>query len=260
MGTVAAQSMLEFDSVCLSYGQQPVLRDINLSVAKGEVVVIVGPSGGGKSSLLRSANILQPIQSGHIRLEGQDIVEGGLDEDRVRQRIGMVFQQYHLFPHMTVLGNLTLAPRRVLKEGSRSAEARATELLDKVGMVDKARCYPGELSGGQQQRVAIARALMMRPHVMLFDEVTSALDPELVGEVLAVMKDLARTGMTMLVVTHEMGFAREVGDRLVFIADGAIVEEGRPSKVLDCPTHHRTRQFLARTNAGQATSSISVLS
>jgi polar amino acid transport system ATP-binding protein len=238
--------ILEMTNIHLSYGSNAVLRGVDLKVRKGEVVVIVGPSGGGKSSLLRCANLLQRIDSGQIALEGQSLLDGSMHEDLVRQRVGMVFQHYYLFPHLTVLKNLTLAPRRVLKEDRSSAEARAVEYLRKVGLADKASHYPDQLSGGQQQRVAIARALMMKPHVMLFDEATSALDPELVGEVLAVMKDLARSGMTMLVVTHEMGFAREVGDRLVLMAGGNIVEEGPPADVLDRPQHERTKQFLSR--------------
>lgn len=244
-----AAPILQFRDVHLSYGAHPVLRGVNLTVEKGQVIVIIGPSGGGKSSLLRTVNVLQPVQSGQILLEGEDIAKGKQDVNAIRQRVGMVFQQYHLFPHLTVLRNLTLAPRRVLKENPEQAEARARELLRKVGLSERADHYPDQLSGGQQQRVAIARALMMRPHLMLFDEVTSALDPELVGEVLNVMKDLARDGMTMLVVTHEMGFAREVGDKVVFVADGVVVEEGPPSEVLNNPQHNRTKQFLSRTSA-----------
>ena len=242
----AERPILELRDIHLAYGSNVVLKGVDLSVRRGEVVVIVGPSGGGKSSLLRCANLLQRIDSGQILLEGEDLLGGKLDENQIRQRVGMVFQHYYLFPHLTVMRNLTLAPRRVLKEPAAKAEERAREYLRKVGLADKVSHYPDQLSGGQQQRVAIARALMMQPYVMLFDEATSALDPELVGEVLAVMKDLAKSGMTMLVVTHEMGFARDVGDRVVLMAGGNIVEQGPPSEVLDNPQHERTRQFLSR--------------
>ncbi|SDO78335.1 amino acid ABC transporter ATP-binding protein [Paracidovorax cattleyae] len=242
----AERPILELRDIHLAYGSNVVLKGVDLAVRRGEVVVIVGPSGGGKSSLLRCANLLQRIDSGQILLEGDDLLGGKLNENQIRQRVGMVFQHYYLFPHLTVMRNLTLAPRRVLKEPVAQAEERAREYLRKVGLSDKASHYPDQLSGGQQQRVAIARALMMQPHVILFDEATSALDPELVGEVLAVMKDLAKSGMTMLVVTHEMGFARDVGDRVVLMAGGNIVEQGPPSEVLDNPQHERTRQFLSR--------------
>lgn len=233
----------------VSYGSNEVLKGVDLSVRQGEVVVIIGASGSGKSSLLRTVNMLQPVAGGEIVLEGENLLSGKQDVNKVRQRVGMVFQHYNLFPHLTVLKNLTLVPRRVLKEPIAESEARARDLLAKVGLADKAGSYPDQLSGGQQQRVAIARALMMRPHVMLFDEVTSALDPQLVREVLNVMKDLARSGMTMLVVTHEMNFAREVGDTLVFMADGVVVEKGHPADILDRPSHDRTRQFLSHTDA-----------
>jgi ABC-type polar amino acid transport system ATPase subunit len=211
------------------------------------VLVVIGRSGSGKSTLLRCINLLEPIDSGRIFLEGREVTGKGVDVSAVRQRIGIVFQQFNLFPHLKAIDNLTLAARRILKLPRQQAEGRALELLRRVGLEEKARQYPHQLSGGQQQRVAIARALMMEPHVMLFDEVTSALDPELVGEVLVVMRDLAHMGMTMLVVTHEMQFAREVGDHLIFLDEGRVVEEGAPSEVLDRPKEERTRRFLRRT-------------
>ena len=237
--------MVELRDVHKRFGDREVLSGVNLSVGRGQVLVIIGPSGGGKSTLLRCVNQLEPIQSGDVLLEGESLV-GRRDLNRVRERIGMVFQQFNLFPHLNALDNLTMAPRRVRRAGRGDAELRARELLARVGLEGREDSFPHQLSGGQQQRVAIARALMMEPHVMLFDEVTSALDPELVSEVLDVMRDLARSGMTMLVVTHEMGFAREVGDRLVFIADGVIVEDGSPAAILDNPQEERTRQFLRR--------------
>lgn len=209
--------------------------------------MVIGPSGSGKSTLLRCVNLLEPIQAGQIFLEGEEITRKGADVSGIRQRIGIVFQQFNLFPHLTAIDNLTLAARRIRKIARRQAESRALELLAQVGLEEKAHQHPHQLSGGQQQRVAIARALMMEPHVMLFDEVTSALDPELVGEVLVVMRDLAREGMTMLIVTHEMQFAREVGDEVVFMDGGKIVEQGRPLDVLDHPKEERTQRFLRRT-------------
>jgi polar amino acid transport system ATP-binding protein len=212
------------------------------------VLVIIGPSGSGKSTLLRCVNLLEPIQAGRILFEGAEITGRGVDVTAVRQRIGIVFQQFNLFPHLTVMDNLTLAARRIRKLPRGEAETRARELLEVVGLPEKAEQHPHQLSGGQQQRVAIARALMMSPTVMLFDEVTSALDPELVGEVLVVMRDLARgSGTTMLVVTHEMHFARDVGDRVVFMDGGKIVEQGPPADVLDNPREERTRRFLRRS-------------
>jgi len=239
--------MVRLEGVRKSFGDNLVLAGIDLSVAHGEVLVIIGPSGSGKSTLLRCVNLLEPIQDGSIYLEGEEITAKGADVTAVRQRIGIVFQQFNLFPHLTAMDNLTLAARRIRKMRRRDAEARARELLVMVGLEEKADQHPHQLSGGQQQRVAIARALMMNPHVMLFDEVTSALDPELVGEVLVVMRDLARTGMTMLVVTHEMHFARDVGDRVVFMDEGTIVEEGLPADVLDRPRKERTQRFLRRS-------------
>jgi ABC-type polar amino acid transport system ATPase subunit len=239
--------MVRLESVHKSFGDLVVLDGIDLEVALGEVLVIIGASGSGKSTLLRCVNLLEPIQAGRIYLEGEEITRKGADVTAVRQRIGIVFQQFNLFPHLTAMDNLTLAARRIKRMSRRDAEARARELLAVVGLEEKERQHPHQLSGGQQQRVAIARALMMNPHVMLFDEVTSALDPELVGEVLVVMRDLARTGMTMLVVTHEMQFAREVGDRVVFMDGAKIVEEGVPADVLDRPQKERTRRFLRRS-------------
>jgi ABC-type polar amino acid transport system ATPase subunit len=251
-GAVAVTSpngtpMVQLEGVRKSFGDNLVLDGIDLDVAHGEVLVVIGPSGSGKSTLLRCVNLLEPIQEGRIYLEGDEITRKGADVSSVRQRVGIVFQQFNLFPHLTAMDNVTLAARRVLKMRRRDAEMRGRELLAMVGLEEKAHQHPHQLSGGQQQRVAIARALMMNPHVMLFDEVTSALDPELVGEVLVVMRDLARTGMTMLVVTHEMHFARDVGDRVVFMDEGKIVEEGVPADILDRPRKERTQRFLRRS-------------
>jgi len=243
----ATTPVVRLEGVRKSFGDNLVLDGIDLSVQRGEVLVIIGPSGSGKSTLLRCVNLLEPIQAGRIYLEGDEITRKGADVSAVRQRVGIVFQQFNLFPHLTTMDNLTLAARRIRKIRRRDAEAHARELLVMVGLEEKADQHPHQLSGGQQQRVAIARALMMNPHVMLFDEVTSALDPELVGEVLVVMRDLARTGMTMLVVTHEMHFARDVGDRVVFMDEGTIVEEGVPAEVLDRPRKERTQRFLRRS-------------
>jgi len=243
----ASDPLLRLEDVVKSFGDNLVLDGIDLEVATGEVLVVIGPSGSGKSTLLRCVNLLEPLDSGRIFFEGAEITAKGTDVSHVRQQIGMVFQQFNLFPHLTVLDNLTLAARRIRKLGRSEAESHARLLLEQVGLEEKANQHPHQLSGGQQQRVAIARALMMTPHVMLFDEVTSALDPELVGEVLVVMRDLAREGMTMLVVTHEMQFAREVGDRLVFMDEGKIVEQGVPADVLDEPQEERTRRFLRRS-------------
>jgi polar amino acid transport system ATP-binding protein len=239
--------VVQLEGVRKSFGDHLVLDGIDLSVTAGEVLVIIGASGSGKSTLLRCVNLLEPVSGGRIFFEGEEITGKGTDLSEVRRHIGIVFQQFNLFPHLKVIDNLTLAPRRLLRLGRAQAEERAIELLDRVGLEEKAEQHPHQLSGGQQQRVAIARALMMEPHVMLFDEVTSALDPELVGEVLLVMKDLADSGMTMLVVTHEMQFAREVGDHLIFIDEGRIVEQGRPVDVLDRPQEERTRRFLRRS-------------
>ena len=240
--------ILRLEGVRKSFGDNLVLDGIDLEVRSGEVLVVIGPSGSGKSTLLRCVNLLEPIQAGRIFFEGEEITRDGVDVSAVRQRIGIVFQQFNLFPHLTVIDNLTLAARRIRKLPRAEAERRARELLDVVGLPEKAGQHPHQLSGGQQQRVAIARALMMSPKVVLFDEVTSALDPELVGEVLVVMRDLARgSGTTMLVVTHEMHFARDVGDRVVFMDGGKIVEQGRPADVLDSPREERTRRFLRRS-------------
>ncbi len=227
------------------FGPLHVLKGISLEVAPGEKLVIIGPSGSGKSTLIRTINRLEDFQEGEVVVDGMNV-----KDDRalraVRREVGMVFQQFNLFPHMTVLENITLAPMRVRGWPRERAEGKALELLERVGILDQARKYPGQLSGGQQQRVAIARALAMEPKVMLFDEPTSALDPEMVGEVLDVMRDLARGGMTMLVVTHEMGFAREVADRVVFMDGGQIVEEGRPEEIFSRPKEERTKSFLQR--------------
>ena len=243
-----ADPILRLEGVRKSFGDNLVLDGIDLEVPTGEVLVVIGPSGSGKSTLLRCVNLLEPIQAGRIFFEGEEITQGSVDVSAVRQRIGIVFQQFNLFPHLTVIDNLTLAARRIRKLPRADAELRARELLDVVGLPEKAGQHPHQLSGGQQQRVAIARALMMSPKVVLFDEVTSALDPELVGEVLVVMRDLARgSGTTMLVVTHEMHFARDVGDRVIFMDGGKIVEQGRPADVLDNQREERTRRFLRRS-------------
>ena len=227
-----------------SFGTNHVLRGIDFRVDVGEVVCVIGPSGSGKSTLLRCVNRLEEADAGTILIEGEDIRDPDADVDLLRSRIGMVFQSFNLFPHLSVLRNLTIAQRRVRGRPRAEADRVARENLARVGLEEKADAYPAHLSGGQQQRVAIARALSMEPDMMLFDEPTSALDPELVGEVLAVMRDLARDGMTMMIVTHEMGFAREVADRVVFMDGGVVVEEGPPERVLGAPEHERTRRFL----------------
>jgi len=237
---------IEVRQLVKSFGDNDVLKSIDLTVQAGEVVCVIGPSGSGKSTLLRSVNLLEEPTDGKIFIEGIDITDPDVDIDRVRTRIGMVFQSFNLFPHMNVLDNLTMAQRRVLKRPKADAEKIAHEMLGRVGLSEKSDAYPGHLSGGQQQRVAIARALCMNPDMMLFDEPTSALDPELVGEVLQVMRSLADEGMTMLVVTHEMGFAREVASRAIFMDGGVIVEEGDPNDVLVNPQNARTKDFLAR--------------
>jgi len=237
--------MIEFQNVNKWYGSYHALRDINETVQKGEVVVVCGPSGSGKSTLIRTVNRLEPIASGHIRVGGQDVHAPQANINRLRAGIGFVFQSFNLFPHLSALGNVALAPRRVKGQATGPAREEAMTLLDKVGLAHKADAFPSQLSGGQQQRVAIARALAMNPPVMLFDEPTSALDPEMVGEVLQVMKQLARDGMTMICVTHEMGFAREVADRVIFMADGQILERAGPGEFFQQPQHPRARKFIA---------------
>ena len=239
--------MISIRALTKSFGDNHVLRGIDMDVAGREVVCVIGPSGSGKSTFLRCINRLEEPTSGSISVDGVEVCDPGCNLDIVRTSMGMVFQQFNLFPHKTALGNVTLAPISVRKTARAEADRRGRELLERVGLAHKADQYPSQLSGGQQQRVAIARALAMEPTVMLFDEATSALDPELVGEVLQVMRDLATSGMTMIVVTHEMGFAREVADRVVFIDQGLIVEQGRPADVLGNPQHDRTRAFLARS-------------
>ena len=222
------------------------LNGIDVEINRGEVVVIIGPSGCGKSTFLRSLNLLEEPTGGHIFFEGVDIMDRKVDINRMRQKMGMVFQQFNLFPHMTILKNMTIAPMKLLGKSKEEAEARARELLEKVGLADRADAYPSQLSGGQKQRVAIVRALAMNPEVLLFDEPTSALDPEMVGEVLDVMKDLAREGMTMVVVTHEMGFAREMADRVLFFDEGKIAEEGSPEELFENPKTQRAKDFLSK--------------
>jgi polar amino acid transport system ATP-binding protein len=244
LAVVEGAPAIEIHDLHKSFGDNEVLKGIDLSVQVGDVVCIIGASGSGKSTLLRCVNLLEAPTSGRILIEGLDITDPDCEVNAVRRRIGMVFQQFNLFPHLTVLGNLTIAQRRVLKRSSADANKVAHEMLERVGIPEKHDAYPAHLSGGQQQRVAIARALCMQPDMMLFDEATSALDPELVGEVLEVMRALAEDGMTMLVVTHEMGFARRVADRVLFVDQGVIAEEGPPSQLLSEPTQPRTREFL----------------
>lgn len=239
-------SIIEVKNLKKSFGSNEVLKDINVSIAEKEVVCVIGPSGSGKSTFLRCLNRLEEITGGTVIVDNFDITSPKVDINKVREEVGMVFQHFNLFPHKTVLENVTLAPIKVRKSDKEQAKQRALELLDKVGLREKADNYPGELSGGQKQRVAIARALAMNPKIMLFDEPTSALDPEMVGDVLAVMKQLALEGMTMVVVTHEMGFAREVGDRVLFMDGGYIVEENVPQVLFDFPQHERTQSFLSK--------------
>ena len=238
--------MITVKNLYKSFGENGVLKGISETVEKGEVVVVIGPSGSGKSTFLRCLNLLERPTSGTIVFEGQEITGKRFDEDKLREKMGMVFQQFNLFPHKTVLQNVTMAPIKVKGQKPAAARKRGLELLEMVGLSDKADSYPNSLSGGQKQRVAIARALAMNPDVMLFDEPTSALDPEMVGEVLAVMKQLAQEGMTMVVVTHEMGFAREMGDRILFMDDGVIVEQGSPEELFGNPQNPRTIDFLSK--------------
>ena len=237
--------MIELQNVNKWYGSYQALVDISETIHKGEVVVVCGPSGSGKSTLIRTFNRLEPIQSGRILFEGQDIHAPGTDVNAFRSRIGFVFQQFNLFPHLTVLQNCTMAPMQLRGLTRKEAEERAMALLQRVGLANKANAWPSELSGGQQQRVAIARALAMQPPLMLFDEPTSALDPEMVGEVLLVMRDLTRDGMTMVCVTHEMGFAREVADRVLFMDEGKVLERATPDDFFNRPQHPRAQQFLS---------------
>jgi glutamine transport system ATP-binding protein len=239
-------AMIEVRNLKKAFGSNVVLRDISADIQHQEVLVVIGPSGSGKSTFLRCLNLLEQPNGGSIKIEGKDIMDPTNKINEIRMELGMVFQRFHLFPHMKVIDNIMLAPIQVRKWSEDKARKKALELLAKVGLSDKADAYPDSLSGGQAQRVAIARALAMEPKIMLFDEPTSALDPEMVGEVLAVMKQLAKEGMTMVVVTHEMGFAREVGDRVMFMEQGVIVEEGKPKQIFENPQKERTKSFLSK--------------
>lgn len=243
---MSANALIQVNELRKAYGKQEVLKGITTEIQTGEVVCVIGPSGSGKSTFLRCLNRLEEPTSGQILFEGVDLCDKKTDIDRVRQRMGMVFQQFNLFPHMNILQNLTLGPMELQKRSREEAEAYAMELLRKVGLAERANAYPQQLSGGQQQRIAIVRALCMKPDVMLFDEPTSALDPEMVGEVLNVMKDLAAQKMTMVVVTHEMGFAREVASRVMFLADGYFLEEGSPAELFGNPKNERLQSFLSK--------------
>lgn len=240
------KSLFQVEGLCKSFGSGLVLDHISTDIEKGEVVVIIGPSGSGKSTFLRSLNLLEMPTGGKIYFEGNDITDKHLNIDAYRQKIGMVFQHFNLFPHMTILKNLTLAPMKLQGMSEKDAKELAMQYLERVGLSDKADAYPSQLSGGQKQRIAIVRALCMNPEVLLFDEPTSALDPEMVGEVLAVIKDLAYNGMTMLIVTHEMGFAKEVASRVMFIDEGKILEENTPEELFDHPQSERLKSFLAK--------------
>ncbi|HEU4488013.1 MAG TPA: amino acid ABC transporter ATP-binding protein [Actinomycetota bacterium] len=243
---MSSAEAVSIEDVHKSFGNTHVLRGVSLAVAPHEVVCLIGASGSGKSTLLKCVNLLEPVDGGRIFISGQEITGEDTDVNRVRRRIGIVFQAFNLFPHMTVVRNITLGPEKVLGTARATAEANALELLERFGLSEKAREYPDRLSGGQQQRVAIVRALAMRPEIMLLDEVTSALDPELVAEVLDVIRDLATGGMTMLIATHEMGFARDIADQVCFLHEGVIIESGKPEVMFSAPTHPRTRQFLQR--------------
>lgn len=238
--------MIHVNNLHKYFGDNEVLKGVSDHIKKGEVVVVIGPSGSGKSTFLRCLNLLEETTHGEIIFEGQNIIDKNIDINKIREKMGMVFQQFNLFPHKTVLENIIIAPINVKKKSKSEAEEKAKELLKRVGLLDKANAYPASLSGGQKQRIAIARALAMEPEVMLFDEPTSALDPEMVGEVLSVMKSLAKEGMTMVVVTHEMGFAKEVGDRILFMDGGNIVEQGTPEEIFTNPKNPRTIDFLSK--------------
>ena len=246
MTTDNSNVLIKVDNLCKSFDDVEVLKGINAEIDKGDVMVVIGASGSGKSTFLRCLNLLEEPTSGSIYFEGTDITDASVDINVHRQKMGMVFQQFNLFPHMTVLRNMTLGPASLLRQSREEAEANAMKLLERVGLADRANAYPSQLSGGQKQRIAIVRALAMNPDVMLFDEPTSALDPEMVGEVLEVMKQLARDGMTMVVVTHEMGFAREVGTKIVFVDEGVIVEQNAPEEFFSNPKSPRLREFLSK--------------
>jgi polar amino acid transport system ATP-binding protein len=243
------EALLKIEDLHKSFGDKVVLSGIDIAVAPHEVVCLIGASGSGKSTLLRCVNLLEPVDSGRVYVEGAEITAPGVDVDKIRQRIGIVFQAFNLFPHMTVLRNITLGPREALGMSRDEAEGRAEELLQRFGLADRKNEYPDRLSGGQQQRVAIVRALAMRPRLLLLDEVTSALDPELVGDVLTLVKELVTEGMTMLIATHEMGFARDTADRVCFLDGGRILEEGPPKSMFSAPEHERTKRFLQRVIA-----------
>ena len=239
--------IIKTENLCKFYGEKiHALENVNVEIKKGEVVVVIGPSGSGKSTFLRSLNMIEPATSGKVIFDGVDIMSAKVNINLHRQRMGMVFQHFNLFPHMTILRNMTIAPMKLLKQSKAEAETKAMELLKRVGLDDRAGAYPSQLSGGQKQRVAIVRALCMNPDVMLFDEPTSALDPEMVGEVLSVMKQLAEEGMTMVVVTHEMGFAKEVSNRILFMDEGKILEDGSPEQIFNNPQNERTKDFLRK--------------